>query len=111
MGALLTRQNLRDLATIYTQEGIAKKVGHRLNQRLISSIIHGERPLAPAQAQAIELEFGIPDGWLRNYPLKKVLPLLRELQKLCPDHKKLTLVHRLLKIALDKKASSTIPAL
>jgi hypothetical protein len=103
MDALLTRQNLKDLAAIYTQGGIAKKVGHSLNQRLISSIIRGERPLTPAQAQAIELEFGIPHGWVRNYPLKKVLPLLRELQKLCPDHKKLTLVHRLLEITLDKK--------
>ncbi|MBI5901227.1 MAG: hypothetical protein HZB40_18665 [Rhodocyclales bacterium] len=107
MTSSFTQQNLRELARIYTQEGIAKKVGHGLNQRQISGVIHGERRLATVQSHAIEREFGIPRGWLSNYPIKYVLSLLRELRQICPDDQKLELLHRFLKTALDNAPSRT----
>ena len=74
MAALFIKQNLRYLATIYTQDGIAKKVGHGLSHQRISGVIHGVQRLTLAQLQAIEREYGIPKGWLHEYPIKTASP-------------------------------------
>ena len=101
MAETYTVLNLRYLARIYTQERIAKMSGCGLTQELISEIIHGKKYLKLSQAQAIELSFGIPNGWLRKYPIAKLLALLHEIKKMCPDAIKWKLAHRLLEIALD----------
>src|SRR5712691_3518998 len=105
MAVAHTKQNLRYLATIHTQHGIARKVWHGLSQPSISKIFHGKQHLTPAQAQAIELSCGIPNGWLRKYPLDKMFGLLREIKALCPGERKLRVIHRLLGIALENAPS------
>src|SRR5712691_8798482 len=101
------QQNLRHLIAVTDrgETGIAAIVGLPITQPKLSNAISGNRHLTSTEARAIELKFGIPNGWLHKYSLNKMLGLLAEIKVLCPDERKLKVVHRLLGIALDNAPS------
>ncbi len=101
------QQNLRYLIAVIDRGeiGIAATVGLSITQTKLSNAIHGKRHLTPTEVRAIELKFGIPNGWLRKYPLNKMFGLLTEIKTLCPDERKLKVIHRLLGIALDNAST------
>ena len=107
----IIQQNLRHLIKVIPrgETGIAERVGSPITQIKLSNAVHGKRHLTPTEARAIEFKFGIPDGWLRDYDLEKVYGLLREIADLCSDGRRLRVVHRLLRIALENAPSRKQP--
>ena len=95
-----TKQNLRFLVNIHPrgETEIAELVGRPVTQQKISSVFHGKY-LKPNEVHAIELKFGIPDGWLHDYPIEKAWKHLRRIQQMSLEDKKA--VHGLLQFASD----------
>jgi len=101
------QQNLRHLiaANDRGETGIAATVALPITQPKLSNALSGKRHLTSTEARAIELKFGISNEWLHKYPISKTFGLLREIKALCPDERKLRIIHRLLGIALDNATS------
>lgn len=59
------RQNLKFLVNAFGgQTTLARKIGGRPTQPIISAICSGKRDLKPWEAPPIERALGIPEGWL-----------------------------------------------